>query len=302
MQPYTEGTDPHAPAGLVGYRAPLKSGDAGIAQTIKAMRRLVDGALSSSSFVRFAKDLIRRVPAHDEWAEAETIYTWVLQNIRFAKDPVTKEALYPPSELLKIRSGDCDDISMLLAALYLAVGYPARLVTIAANPSAPDDFSHVFVEVELPPGSNHWISADAARPGAQFASPPPMYYRKRIWSLVDDSYQDLSGMTRIRGLGNYAGFRPVRGLGDIDWGSILQQSVQEVPQIIAVSSGQPTNLQNRSGIVATGPYSSFATPYTPGYGVPTAGYPAGVSASLGTTSSLLLPVLGVLALVLLLRK
>ena len=298
MQPYTEGTDPHSLAGLVGYRAPLKSGDPGIAQTIQQMRRLIDSALSSSSFVRFAKDIIRRVPAHDEWAEAEALYTWVLQNIRFAKDPVTKEALYPPSELLKIRSGDCDDISMLLGALYLAVGYPARLVTIAANPSAPDEFSHVYVEVELPPGSNHWITADAARPGAQFAVPPPMYYRKRIWSLVDDSYQDLSGMTRIRGLGNY-----LRGMGDgIDWSSIVNQGVQEIPQIIAVSTGQPTNLQNKSGVVATGPYSSFASPYTPGYGIPTAGYPSGVSASVGTTSNYLLPLLGLAALLLLLRK
>lgn len=291
------------PAGLIGYRAPLKSGDAGVAQTIQQMRQLIDQDLSSSSFVRFAKDIIRQVPAHDEWAEAEAIYTWVLQNVRFAKDPVTKEALYPPSELLKIRSGDCDDISMLLGALYLAVGYPARLVTIAANPNAPDDFSHVYVEVELPPGSNHWISADAARPGAQFAAPPPMYYRKRIWSLVDDSYQDLSGMTRIRGLGNYS---HLHGLGDdssgIDWASIITQGVQEVPQIIAVSTGQPTNLQNKSGVVATGPYSSFATPLTPGYGIPTAGYPSGVSASLGTTSNYLLPLLGLAALVLLMRK
>lgn len=282
-------------AGL-GYRAPLQSGDRGTAQTIKAMRQLVDRALGDSSFVRTAKDIIRRVPAHDEWGEAETIYTWVLQNIRFAKDPVTKEALYPPTELLKIRSGDCDDISMLLAALYLAVGYPARLVTIAANPETPQEFSHVFVEVELPPGSNNWIAADAARPGSQFAVPPPMYYRKRIWSLIDDSFQDLAGMTRLRGLGNY------RGLGDdgIDWGSIITQGIQETPQIIAVATGQPTNLSNRAGVVATGPYSSFATPMTPGYGIPQAGYSSGVS--VGTSSSLLLPLLGVLALVLLMRK
>lgn len=287
-----------SPSVGLGYREPLAGGERGTAQTIKRMRQLVDQALSDSTFIRQAKDILRSVPAHDEWGEIEAIYNWVLRNIRFTKDPVTKETLYPPVELLKIRSGDCDDMSMLLGALYLAAGYPARLVTIAANPEAPQEFSHVYAEVEMPAGSGHWIPVDAARPGAQFGIAPAMYYRKRVWSLIDDEYQDLNGMTRLRGLGSYA---RVRGLGDIDWGAILTQTIQETPQIIAVASGQPTNLTNKAGVVATGPYSSFASPYTPGYGIPTAGYPtAGVSAY--SSSGWILPVLALGALVLLLKR
>lgn len=288
---------------MLGYRAPLQSGDAGTAQTIKLMRQLVDRDLSSSSFVRFAKDLLQNVPAHDEWSEVEAIYSWVFHNIRFTKDPLTKESLYPPSELLKIRSGDCDDISMLLGALYLAVGYPARLVTVAANAQAADEFSHVYVEVEVPPGSGNWVAADAARAGAQFGVQPPMYYRKRAWSLVDDSYQDLSGMTRLRGLGGYTHtHRSRRGLGDdsdgIDWGSIIQQGVTETPQIIASVEGQPTSAKIGGNLVSTGPYASFATAYTPGATIPTAGYP---SVSLSATSNWIWPLL-LLGGVLLLAK
>jgi len=93
---------------------PLLGGDAGVEQTINEMRGLVDQALHDPSIIRLAKDIVRSVPAFDDVAEAEGLYNWVRANVRFTKDPVNKENLYPPAELLKIRSGDCDDISMLL--------------------------------------------------------------------------------------------------------------------------------------------------------------------------------------------
>ncbi len=190
-------------------------------------------------------------------------------NSRFNKDPVTKENLYPPQELLKIRAGDCDDISMLLGAFLLALGYPARLITVSANPGQPQEFSHVYVEAEIPAGSGQWVPMDAARLDSQFGAEPPRYFRKRAWSLTEDSHQDLSGCgcrTRLSGLSGYA------TLGQFDWNSIIQQGLQEVPQIIAVSSGQSSQVRTPQGVVATGPYSSFVTPNTPGYGVPPAGY------------------------------
>lgn len=258
------------------------------------MRSLVDAAVSDPAFVRQAIDIVRRVPAYDDVGEAYAVYQWVKHSIRYTKDPVTKEKLYPPQELLKIRAGDCDDISMLIGALGIALGYPARLITISADASNPQEFSHVYPELEVPAGSRQWIALDAARPGAEFGLEPPMFYRKRAWSLTDDSYQDLNGCkcgpncscgsaiggTKLCGLAGYATvagyerFNAMHGLSDgIDWGDILQQGIQEVPSIIAVSSGQPTQIRNPYGTSQTGsPYGSFATPYTPGYGVPYAGY------------------------------
>jgi Transglutaminase-like superfamily len=233
------------------------------------MRRLIDQALNDSNFVRFAVDIVRNVAAYDELGELSALFSWVQSNIRYTKDPVTKEKLYPPQELLKIRAGDCDDISMLLGALAIALGYPARLITIAADPSSPDEFSHVYVEAECPAGTGNWVVLDAARPNAAFGLQPPGYFRKRAWSLTDDSYQDLKGATRLRGLSGY------RSLGDdgVDWGSVLTQSIAETPQIIAAVQGQPTTARLPYGTVSTGsPYSSFMTPYTPGYAVPAAGY------------------------------
>jgi Transglutaminase-like superfamily len=194
-------------------RVPLLSGDAGVAQTIDQMRQLVDQALTDPSIKRLATDIVRGVPAFDDTAEAQALYNWVRSNIRFTKDAVNKEQLYPPSELLQIRAGDCDDISMLLATLLMAVGYPARLMTVAAN---GDDFSHVYVEALI---DGQWIPIDPARSDSQFGVAPPMYTRARWWSLTDSSQGDLPGSLsghHRRGalLGNYPRFRShVSGMG-----------------------------------------------------------------------------------------
>jgi hypothetical protein len=178
------------------YRVPLAGGDSGVAQTIDQMRSLVNEAITDPSILRTAKDIIRSVPAFDDYSEAQALYNWVRQNIRFTKDPVDKETLYPPSEMLQIRSGDCDDISMLLGTLLMAIGYPARLMTVAAN---GDDFSHVYVEGQI---NGQWIPMDPARSDSQFGVAPPSYTRARWWSLSDSSQGDLPGT-----LGHYQRFR-----------------------------------------------------------------------------------------------
>jgi len=288
----------------LGFSVPLRSGQEGTEQTVALMRKLVDQALNDAGFVRKAIDIVRAVPAYDEMGELRALYDWVKSSIRFVKDPVTKEKLYPPQELLKIRAGDCDDISMLLGALAIAIGYPARLVTIAANAAQPSEFSHVYVEAEAPPHSGNWVPLDAAREDSRFAVAPAMFYRKRAWSLTDSSFTDLSGnrcfvhANTVRpGLGSYGHVRRFRsrllaglgqddgGGGGIDWGSIVSQSIAEIPTVISAATGKSSQVR--------GPYGSFATGYTPGYGVPPAGYVSpGPMASVSAFGSPLLWLLG----------
>jgi hypothetical protein len=251
----------------LGYRAPLADGDQGTAQTIAMMRRLVDDALNDSTFVRQAMEIVRTTAPFDDMGEAKAIYDWVRGHIRYTKDPTTKEKLYPPQELLKTRAGDCDDTSMLIAALLMAVGYPARWVTIAASPDSPQEFTHIFAEAEIPPGSGNWLSLDTARIDAQFGIEPPVYFRKRAWYVADNHYEDLSGSARRpRFLSGYTGL----GQDDINWQPVVQQSIAEIPTIIAATSGHGA---------ASSPYGSYQSPYTPGYGIA----PAGYTAPYGTT-------------------
>src|SRR5271166_1066957 len=319
------------PSAYAGYRAPLLNGDAGTQQTIAVMRHLVDEALADQNFVNFAVRIVSTVPAYHDLGEAEALYAWVKKNIRFTKDPVTKEKLYPPQQLLKIKAGDCDDISMLLGALLLALGYPARLITLAANQNQPTEFSHVYVEAEIPPGSNNWVPMDAARVDSEFGVAPSTYFRKRAWSLTDNSYSDLSGSkafvhanvarglvcdcggscgegkmlgvyaqdafflpggSRLSGLGSYGNVRR-RNLGD---DGLISQALTEMPTLMVISSGQGSTS-------TSSPYGSFVTSMTPGYGIPPAGYTtpvAAVPAAVSSFSPLLL--LGAGALVLMMMS
>jgi hypothetical protein len=290
----------------VYYRAPLMSGDAGVEQTINHMRALVDEALRDPAINRLARDIVQSVPAFDDLAEANALYEWVRRNIRFTKDPVNKETLYPPAELLKIRAGDCDDISMLLGTLLMAIGYPARLMTVAAG---GDEFSHVYVEANI---NGEWIPLDPARYDSQFGVAPPAFTRARWWSLADTSHGDLAGNKfhvhpgatahfHISGLGDYPRFRShvsggmprpgVNGMGSYgpvrrmmgQSGSETSANIATIEQgaadIIRASQGQPASPFDFS---ASGPWSSFQTQYSP-YGVPGAGYASpGIHVSTGT--------------------
>lgn len=251
----------------LGYRQPLANGEAGTAQTIAVMRRLVEGALRDSSFVRKVSDIVRPVAPFDDVGEVQQIYDWVRRNIRFTKDPVTVEKLYPPQELLKIRSGDCDDHSMLTAAAAMTVGYPARWITISTNAESPEEFTHIWTEAEAPPGSGNWIPMDTARLDSSFGSEPPMFFRKRAWDVASDHYVDLAGNKRRMPKflsGYYAGLGQD---GDINWTPIVSQSISEIPAITAAVAGHGT---------ATSPYATYSAP---SYGIPQAGYTAPYAAA-----------------------
>jgi transglutaminase-like putative cysteine protease len=57
-----------------------------------------------------------------------------------------------------MRAGDCDDKSVLLAALLESIGHPTRFVAIGFQ---PDDFEHVFVETKI---ADRWISLETTEP------------------------------------------------------------------------------------------------------------------------------------------
>jgi hypothetical protein len=80
----------------------------------------------------------------------------------------------------------------------------------------------------------------------------------------------------------------------------VQQSVQEIPAIISTAKGGSSQIRNPYGTVATGPYGSFATPYTPGWGVPGAGY-ASVGVQSGGLANFLPWILGAGVLLLVMR-
>jgi len=171
---------------------PLAAGDAGTAQTVGLIRLAVDRAVANPEVRETAARILQSIPAYDDLAEARAVYEWVLENIRYTRDPVNREMVSDAAWTLRHRIGDCDDINaVLLPALLMTIGFPVRIVTIANDSMDPDSFAHVYAEVQV---HGEWIPLDAAREGARFAIPPARAYRKRIWSLTENSYQDAPGV------------------------------------------------------------------------------------------------------------
>jgi transglutaminase-like putative cysteine protease len=259
---------------------PLRGGDAGVEQTIAMMRQLVDDAVKDPVVNRYAIGILQNanVSPFDRDQKLRALYADVSKNYLYVEDPVgplgPKETLRPVRALMQIRAGDCDDFTTLFAALAGTIGIPTRAVTIAADPSAPHDFSHIYPEAEIYPGM--WVALDAARPGADYGVEPPRYFRKRIWSLTGSGFRDVSGV-RCTSLNGYA------VLGDID-SNVAAQDIsavgQSVANVIAATKGNP--------------WGSFSTPYSPsgiapaaGYGVPGySGGPGGATLSFAGSSAL----------------
>lgn len=189
---------------------PLSDGDQGTVETIAYIRQLVDQGVKDPYVNRTAIAIVRQsVPAYDFGAEVRAIYQWVLKNIRFTRDIAGKETLRSAREILTVMAGDCDDINgVLLPSLLGSIGHRLRLVTVSAHPAAPKMFSHIYAEVLM---NNRWVPLDAARKNPSFGKGPERFMRKRLWSLNDSSYQDVSG------LGFYAdrlGCKSSNGMGD----------------------------------------------------------------------------------------
>ncbi len=131
----------------------------------------------------------------DYRAMAVACYRWVRDNIRYVKDPVGQEALCHPEYLLEVGGADCDDMSMLVAALCGSLGIQTRFVTVAVN---SQQFGHVYLEAETTPGK--WIPLDPImrEHGEGWEVPNPT--RRRVYGI--NGPDGLSGLGRTTSLGD----------------------------------------------------------------------------------------------------
>lgn len=233
---------------------PLLGGVHGTEQTIELIREIVDQALRDPVVIQAAGCILQQsgAPAHNDMAEVQAIYGWTVQNMRFVKDPVGHELVRNARWLLHYRQGDCDDINaVLLPSLLGAIGYECRLVTIKADPTAPDEFTHIYAEVLV---GNQWIAVDAAREHPAFGQAPPNIYPKRIWALDSREHIDVRGMPARRSLQGIRrrnmGIDPSQITGDIS--QILQASTPLIVAETQTSQGVPVSYQGPGGNVYAG--------------------------------------------------
>lgn len=142
------------PAAVPHTLAALPGGNEGIRTTLKHMVRFVRKYKSDAGIRTLAVELTKDLPSKDYAAEVHTLFNWVKSNIRYVRDVQGVETLQTPKETLRQHSGDCDDQSMLLAALLCSIDHPVRFIALGFK-GAP--FSHVLVQTKI---GDRWVPLD----------------------------------------------------------------------------------------------------------------------------------------------
>jgi transglutaminase-like putative cysteine protease len=150
---------------LTGYMGSIPGGLAGIKATLKIMVNIArqflkppPGTVQAQSLLLVrttAQQLVQGCGEKDYWCEASTLQLFVRDRIRYVRDMRTAETLQFPDKTLQLKSGDCDDKSLLYACLAECIGFEARFCAIGVN---GEDFSHVSAQVLIP--SRGWINAE----------------------------------------------------------------------------------------------------------------------------------------------
>lgn len=144
----------------------IPSGKAGTLYTLKIMRSIVRKYKAAISIRVLAQKIVHKAPEKNYTEEARKIHAFVRDRIRYVKDIRGIETVQTPIQTIKIGSGDCDDQSVLVAALLESIGHPTRFVACGFS---TDIFSHVFVQTRI---GSKWVSVECTEKWPLGKSPP----------------------------------------------------------------------------------------------------------------------------------
>ena len=136
----------------------IPDGKAGTVATLKIMRQITKAGKTSLPVRNLALSLVSELPQKDWFNELKILHKYVRDQIRYVKDIRGVETVQTPDVTLSLRAGDCDDKSVLLAAMLEAIGHPTRFIAIGFQ---PDDFVHVYPESRI---GTSWVPLETTEP------------------------------------------------------------------------------------------------------------------------------------------
>jgi transglutaminase-like putative cysteine protease len=136
----------------------IPNGKAGTAATLRIMSRFIKQYKKAPQIRELALKLTRHLRQKDFVAEVEAIHDFVQNRIRYTKDISGVETLQSPVQTLRIGAGDCDDKTMLVAALLESIGHRTRIRAIGF---LPNTFCHVLPETRI---GGRWFTVETTEP------------------------------------------------------------------------------------------------------------------------------------------
>jgi transglutaminase-like putative cysteine protease len=141
----------------------IAGGIPGIRQTLKIMRGLALEGSRSPMVRQLVQQLTAELLQKDWLAEIAAIHRFVRDRIRYVRDIEDVETVQSAEATLKLKSGDCDDKAVLMAAMLKSIGHPSRFVAVGFKPGK---LTHVYVEarVRRNGAGSHWVPLENTEP------------------------------------------------------------------------------------------------------------------------------------------
>lgn len=196
--------------------------DKSVSDTVAMMARHANAACNSPQVNQAVKDSGARGLEFDR-EKLASVFAYIKMRVRFVEDdsqlaalfqvPSSKELLITPPVLLSMISpkGDCDDFSMLCCSMLMNLGVQCNFVTVAADRTCPEQYTHVYCMAVTGEGLNVPMDCSHGKYAGWEASP---VFRKQIWPVLNTS--------RMKGSDDMQ--NTIAGLGDDPYSNYAQDS------------------------------------------------------------------------------
>ena len=162
--------------------ANIPDGVAGVRATLELMAKLARAGKKQLPVRLAALQITQRLPQRGYSEEVAALHAFVRDRIRYVQDVRGVETLQDPVRTLQLRAGDCDDKSVLLAALLESIGHPARFVAVGFRPG---EWSHVYVETRAGlrgrRGRSIWLPLETCAPDFEPGEAPAGVRQRMVW-------------------------------------------------------------------------------------------------------------------------
>ena len=161
----------------------IPGGAKGTKATLEQMKKIAIGAVTDPEYGAFIRGLAIKITADagcetkEHYCEAKALGDWVRDEVRWIRDIHGFETLQWPKRTLAYGAGDCDDLSILLAALAVSIGFKVYFKAIAANSNNKSEFSHVYVLLKV---GKKKIPTDPTVKSSKFGWESPVIYKEMI--------------------------------------------------------------------------------------------------------------------------
>ena len=132
-------------------KKPLASGARGNLKTVNYMKQIANKVNGHPKLVKLANNIVQyySVPSMHYKDEAYAIGDYIKQHVRYVRDPLGIEMLTDPLTMIDMMergeaTGDCDDISLLIATLMLSLGHNPYFAIVKYDKNIKN-YNHIYV-------------------------------------------------------------------------------------------------------------------------------------------------------------